>query len=70
VRSRVIQERRSVKISELKCRFGCDAPVGIFYLPEGCACFPDRLQALCAQHRYGVTAIDGIETLYDFRIKE
>lgn len=35
----------------LKCRFGCDAPVGgIYFAPEGCWCFPDHMQALCEQH--------------------
>lgn len=34
----------------MKCRFGCPNPVGIWYIPEGCNCFPDTIQALCEQH--------------------
>jgi hypothetical protein len=37
--------------SKLKCRFGCDAAVvGIYHAPQGCVCWPDPVQALCAQH--------------------
>lgn len=33
------------------CRFGCKDPaVGIFYIKEGCICWPDHIQALCMQH--------------------
>ena len=33
------------------CRFGCKSPsIGIYYVPEGCICWPDPVQALCAQH--------------------
>lgn len=34
----------------LKCRHGCDDPIGVFYVPEGCSCFEDKIQALCDQH--------------------
>jgi hypothetical protein len=34
----------------LKCRFGCEHPVGIYHVPEGCICWRDPVQALCAQH--------------------
>lgn len=35
---------------DIRCRFGCAHPVGIFWIPEGCACWPDPVQALCEQH--------------------
>jgi hypothetical protein len=35
---------------KLKCRFGCDDPIGIYHAPEGCICWPDKIQALCPQH--------------------
>lgn len=35
---------------ELKCRFGCKNPVGIYHVPEGCICWADPIQALCMQH--------------------
>jgi len=35
----------------LRCRFDCDSPVvGVYLAPQGCICWPDKLQALCAQH--------------------
>jgi hypothetical protein len=37
-------------MGELKCRFGCAHPIGIYHIPKGCACWPDPVQALCAQH--------------------
>lgn len=41
-------------LQELRCRFaerGCrGAVVGVYSVPEGCACWPDPVQALCAQH--------------------
>lgn len=38
-------------LDKLACRFSCDDPVvGIYYIPEGCWCWPDPVQALCAQH--------------------
>lgn len=33
------------------CRHGGHThAVGIYYVPEGCNCFPDPVQALCQQH--------------------
>lgn len=37
---------------KIKCRFGCSDPVGIYYVPEGCICWRDPVQALCPQHFY------------------
>lgn len=36
--------------ADLKCRFGCDGPTGVYYMPKGCICWSDPVQALCAQH--------------------
>ena len=39
---------------KLTCRFGCDParnPVaGLYHAPDGCICYPDPVQALCAAH--------------------
>jgi hypothetical protein len=36
---------------EIPCRFGCKAPAAaIVYVPEGCICWRDPVQALCEQH--------------------
>jgi hypothetical protein len=38
----------------IPCRFaerGCKSPaIGLYYIPLGCLCWPDPVQALCAQH--------------------
>ena len=39
------------RLPAIPCRFGCtDGAVGLFYLPEGCVCFKDPVQALCIYH--------------------
>jgi hypothetical protein len=45
-----------VVVTKVKCRFGCEHPVGIFWIPEGCVCWPDPVQALCEQHFVKVTS--------------
>lgn len=35
---------------DLKCRFGCDTPEGLYHVPAGCICWRDPVQALCKQH--------------------
>lgn len=55
------------KLAAIKCRYGCDSPVvGLFSTPEGCLCWPDQMQALCAQH---ASKIDGgpVICVVDFR---
>lgn len=47
---------------QIRCRFGCDDPVGIYHVPEGCICWRDPVQALCAQHFYKAES-DGPVTL-------
>lgn len=37
-------------VAPMPCRFGCVDSIGLFYLDHGCACYTDRVQALCAQH--------------------
>jgi hypothetical protein len=54
-------------LAELKCRFGCSSPVvAIIHAPQGCHCFSDPVQALCAQH---ALSIDGgpVTPIIDFR---
>jgi hypothetical protein len=57
------------RLAELRCRFPtCSgAPVGVFHVPEGCNCWPDPLQALCAQHAVKVHSTGPISLLLDFR---
>lgn len=54
-------------LADLKCRFGCDAPVGLFHVPAGCWCWKDPVQALCAHHAIKVTSDGPITVLVDFR---
>ena len=55
-------------LTQIKCRFGCDAPVGIFHMPEGCICWRDPVQALCAQHVIKAESSGPISCIVDFRI--
>jgi dCTP deaminase len=53
---------------DVPCRFGCRAPaVGIFYVPEGCICWPDPVQALCAQHVVTAESIGPVREIVSFR---
>lgn len=45
---RVVADR--AQLAELRCRFGCEGPVGIYHVPRGCVCWDDPVQALCPQH--------------------
>lgn len=42
------------------CRLCKDPAVGIYHMPEGCACAPDPVQALCAQHRQCAEPLAGM----------
>jgi hypothetical protein len=54
------EDKQSSKMTD-KCIFGCDEPVGVFFLPGGCACFPDdQLQLLCEPHMHKAADLDGI----------
>lgn len=50
-------------ISRIKCRFGCDDPVVIVYAPEGCICWADPVQALCAQHLAKIESVGTVTIL-------
>jgi hypothetical protein len=49
----------------LRCRFGCDGPVGIFYVPAGCVCWTDPIQALCEQHVITAESCGPIDFILD-----
>lgn len=64
------EDRRRPAMTD-KCIFSadnafgrCADPVGLFFLPRGCVCYPDdQLQLLCAQHLQKAGHLDGI---YEF----
>lgn len=42
-------------IRNLKCLHGCnDAILGIYFFEDGCICFKDKIQALCAYHFFKI----------------
>lgn len=45
-------EPPSIALLNLKCRFGCTDPAVVLveFDDGGCVCWPDKVQALCAQH--------------------
>jgi hypothetical protein len=50
-RNELAQWGRSGEELDIRCRFGDHAPaVGIYWVPKGCICWPDPVQALCMQH--------------------
>jgi hypothetical protein len=55
---------------KLKCRFGCDNPIGIFHVPDGCICWRDPVQALCMQHFITAESTGPITIIVDFRVKQ
>jgi hypothetical protein len=58
------------ELAKLRCRFGCDAPVGIFHVPAGCICWRDPVQALCMQHFVKAESTGPITCIVDFRLQE
>ena len=53
-----------MKLENLPCRFGCHEPaVGLFWLPRGCVCYPDQIQALCAQHAISAEPLESMEEI-------
>lgn len=54
------------ELANIKCRFGCDAPIGIFHVPEGCICWRDPVQALCGQHLYKAESMGSVICIVDF----
>lgn len=64
----VLLHAYAATLAELRCRFGCDSPVvAIVHTPQGCHCWPDPVQALCAQH---FEKVDGgpVTPIVDFRL--
>lgn len=44
-------------VAPVMCQFGCEDSIGLFYTPDGCACWPtSRAMALCGQHAVGLEA--------------
>lgn len=57
-------------MTTLKCRFGCDDPIGVFHVPAGCACWRDPIQALCAQHFYKIETTEEVTCLINLTEKK
>lgn len=52
----------------IPCRHGCQSPaVEIVYVPEGCLCFEDPVQALCEQHLVTLESTGPSTTIVDLR---
>jgi len=57
------------KYFDIKCRHNCKgAAVAIVYVPEGCNCFVDPIQALCMQHLEKIHSTGPITILEDFTL--
>lgn len=56
----------------IPCRFaeiGCASPAAeIVYVPAGCICWPDPVQALCEQHLLTLETAGPTSTLLDMRV--
>ena len=44
----------------MKCQRCDDEAVAVFEFPEGCACSPEQVQALCAHHAFKATPRGGM----------
>lgn len=55
--------------AEVRCRFGCEGPIGIYHVPKGCICWEDPVQALCAQHYVTAESEGPITCVVDLRVK-
>ena len=49
----------------MKCLLCDDLAVAVFDMPEGCACRPDKVQPLCAQHAFKATPAAGMMLIKD-----
>jgi hypothetical protein len=56
-------------LRELRCRYGCACPIGIFHLPLGSQDHPDTVQALCERHARHVISPSLMPCLVDLRLK-
>lgn len=58
---------------EVPCRFketGCTWPAAeVVYVPEGCICWSDPVQALCEQHLITLESIGPVTLIADLRQK-
>lgn len=64
----VLLEAVLADLAAVQCRFGCASPaVGIYYAAQGCACYADPVQALCAQHALSMQSTGPIIRVVDFR---
>ena len=56
---------------DIPCRFGCRSPaVGIYYMPRGCICWPDPIQALCMQHFVTAESVGPVTLILDLTEKK
>jgi hypothetical protein len=58
------------ELSTLRCRYGCKD--GVFVIVEtfnGCACLPDRIQALCHHHWIRLEPLGDCRVVYDWSSK-
>lgn len=60
-------------LDTLTCRFserGCKSPpVAVIHAPDGCQCWRDPVQAVCAQHLMSCESVGPIHMLVDLRIE-
>lgn len=55
----------TIALHAIKCRFGCShRVVGLYWMPKGCVCWPDQVQALCAQHAVSAEPIGDMTLMY------
>lgn len=55
------------ELATLKCRYGCEG--GVFVIVEvedGCACWPDKIQALCHQHWVSLEPVGKCRVIFDW----
>jgi hypothetical protein len=54
--------------ASVKCKFGCKDPVvAVVYMPEGCLCWRDPVQALCLHHLHRAQTNGPSTVLVDLR---
>lgn len=68
--SQLLRSADQETFAAVKCRFGCEAPIGIYHVPAGCVCWPDPVQALCEQHVVTAESIGPVRLLVDLRISK
>lgn len=53
---------------DVRCLFCGDPAIGVYWLPEGCACRKDTMQALCDQHVGKCSPVGRMELIRDLRV--